>query len=87
MSGNLASFFCYQLQVVALLATLTAPSLATPLPISELDHYAPLKVAVSHPAVAIAHPVSLAHHETVEVEHYVSAAVLSHLAGSVESRY
>ena len=50
-----------------------ASSLATP--VSLLDHYSPLKLAVSHPAVAIADHVPVAHHETVEVEHYVSAAV------------
>jgi hypothetical protein len=72
--------FCYQFQVTAILATLTAFSLATP--VSVLDHYSPLGVAVSHPAVAIAQHVPVAQHETVEVEHYVSAAV-----GSVESPY
>jgi hypothetical protein len=66
--------FCYQFQVIAVLATLTASSLATP--VSVLDHYSPLRVAVSQPAVAIAH------HVPVEVEHYVSAAV-----GRVESPY
>jgi hypothetical protein len=71
---------CYQFQVIAILASVTASSLATP--VSVLDHYAPIKVAVSHPALAIAHHVPLAHHETVEVEHYVSAAV-----GRVESPY
>jgi len=72
--------FCYQFQVIAVLATLTASSLATP--VSVLDQYSPLGIAVSQPAVAIAHPVPVAHHETVEVEHYVSAAV-----GRVESPY
>jgi ABC-type Co2+ transport system permease subunit len=69
---SLPDIFFNQFQVIALLATLTASSLATP--VSLLDHYSPLKVAVSHPAVAIAHHVPVAHHETVEVEHYVSAA-------------
>jgi hypothetical protein len=49
------------------LATLTASTLATP--ISIYDHYAPVKVAVAHS------PVPIAHHEAIEVEHYVSATV------------
>jgi hypothetical protein len=59
-------------------ATLTASTLATP--VSVTDHYTPLNVAVSHPALAIAHHLPVAHHETVDVEHYVSGSV-----GSVES--
>jgi hypothetical protein len=61
-------------QIVTLLATLTASTLATP--VSVFDHYAPVKIGVAHAPVAIARPVAVAHHEAVEVEHYVSAPSL-----------
>ena len=63
----------YLFHIIALLATLTTSTLATP--VSVLDHYSPLKVAVSHTPVAIAQHVPVAHHEIIDVEHYVSAAV------------
>jgi hypothetical protein len=48
-----------------------ASTLATP--VSVFDHYAPVKIGVAHAPVAIARPVVAAHHEAIEVEHYVSA--------------
>jgi hypothetical protein len=50
----------FPFQIVALLVTLTASTMATP--ISIFDQYAPVKLAV-------------ANHEAIEVEHYVSATV------------
>ncbi|XP_069705125.1 cuticle protein 7-like [Periplaneta americana] len=63
-----------KISVVAILA-LAASTVGVPVPpYDEYDHYAPVKLAVSHAPVAIAHSVAVpvAHHETVEVEHYAA---------------